>query len=107
MFDERRPTGRYARSSSSAASRSTASSAPQTYRALDEARWRLGDRILFYVPARLMAGDDVAALQERLLEMGFDGGRADGFFGAETEQALREFQRDVGLSPTAPAGRRP
>ena len=32
---------------------------PQTYHALDEARWRLGDRILFFVPARLMAGDDV------------------------------------------------
>src|SRR4051794_26893028 len=35
----------------------------QTYHALDEARWRLGDRILTYVPARLIAGDDVAALQ--------------------------------------------
>ena len=27
---------------------------PATYQALDEARWRLGDRILFYVPARLL-----------------------------------------------------
>ena len=70
---------------------------PQTYRALDEARWRLGDRILSYVPARLMAGDDVAALQQRLLDMGFDCGRVDGMFGVETEQALREFQRNVGV----------
>ncbi len=70
---------------------------PQTYHALDEARWRLGDRILFYVPARLMAGDDVAALQQRLLDMGFDCGRVDGLFGVETEQALREFQRNVGV----------
>jgi N-acetylmuramoyl-L-alanine amidase len=70
---------------------------PTTYHALDEARWRLGDRILFYVPARLMAGDDVAALQQRLLDMGFDCGRVDGLFGAETEQALREFQRNVGV----------
>ncbi len=70
---------------------------PRTYHALDEARWRLGDRILFYVPARLMAGDDVATLQQRLLDMGFDCGRVDGLFGVETEQALREFQRNIGV----------
>lgn len=70
---------------------------PVTYHALDEARWRLGDRILVYVPARLMAGDDVAALQQRLLDMGFDCGRVDGLFGVETELSLREFQRNVGL----------
>ena len=70
---------------------------PRTYHALDEARWRLGDRILFFVPARLMAGDDVATLQQRLLDMGFDCGRVDGLFGVETEQALREFQRNIGV----------
>jgi N-acetylmuramoyl-L-alanine amidase len=70
---------------------------PRTYHALDEARWRLGDRILVFVPARLMAGDDVAALQQRLLDMGFDCGRVDGLFGVETEQALREFQRNIGV----------
>ena len=69
----------------------------RTYHALEEARWRLGDRILFFVPARLMAGDDVAALQQRLLDMGFDCGRVDGLFGVETEQALREFQRNIGV----------
>jgi N-acetylmuramoyl-L-alanine amidase len=68
-----------------------------TYHALDEARWHLGDRILFYVPARLLAGDDVAALQQRLLDMGFDCGRVDGLFGVETDEALRDFQRNVGL----------
>ena len=70
---------------------------PHTYQALDEARWRLGDRILFYVPARLLAGDDVAALQQRLLDMGFDCGRVDGLFGVETDEALRDFQRNTGL----------
>jgi N-acetylmuramoyl-L-alanine amidase len=70
---------------------------PATYQALDEARWRLGDRILFYVPARLLAGDDVAALQQRLLDMGFDCGRVDGLFGVETDVALRDFQRNTGL----------
>ena len=75
-----------------------------TYHALDEARWRLGDRILFYVPARLMAGDDVATLQQRLLDMGFDCGRVDGLFGVETEHALREFQRNIGVSADGTCG---
>jgi N-acetylmuramoyl-L-alanine amidase len=77
---------------------------PQTYHALDEARWRLGDRILSYVPARLIAGDDVARLQQRLLDMGFDCGRVDGLFGAETESALRDFQRNVGVRPDGTCG---
>jgi N-acetylmuramoyl-L-alanine amidase len=76
----------------------------QTYHALDEARWRLGDRILTYAPARLIAGDDVAGLQQRLLDMGFDCGRVDGLFGADTEQALREFQRNVGIRADGTCG---
>jgi N-acetylmuramoyl-L-alanine amidase len=70
---------------------------PLTYRLLDEARWRLGDRILSYAVSHLMAGDDVAVLQQRLLDMGFDCGRVDGIFGRETAAALQEFQRNVGL----------
>ena len=70
---------------------------PQTYRALDEARWRLGDRILTHAVSHLLAGDDVVTLQQRLLELGFDCGRVDGIFGRRTESALREFQRNVGL----------
>jgi N-acetylmuramoyl-L-alanine amidase len=31
------------------------------------------------------------------MEMGFDCGRVDGLFGVETEQALREFQRNIGV----------
>jgi N-acetylmuramoyl-L-alanine amidase len=75
-----------------------------TYQALDEARWRLGDRILSYLPARLLAGDDVTALQQRLLDMGFDCGRVDGLFGVETEQALREFQRNIGIAADGTCG---
>jgi N-acetylmuramoyl-L-alanine amidase len=75
-----------------------------TYHALDEARWRLGDRILSYLPARLLAGDDVTALQQRLLDMGFDCGRVDGLFGVETEQALREFQRNIGIPADSTCG---
>lgn len=75
----------------------------QTYRALDEARWQLGDRTL-QIEARLMRGDDVAALQSRLITMGFDIGRLDGIFGPRTEGGVREFQRSVGLSADGVAG---
>ena len=70
---------------------------PETYRALDEAHWRIGDRLLSYTVARPFVGDDVATLQQRLLDMGFNPGRCDGIFGRATEAALQEFQRNVGL----------
>jgi N-acetylmuramoyl-L-alanine amidase len=76
----------------------------QTYRALDGARWLLGDRILMHTPGHLMAGDDVGALQERLLGLGYPCGRVDGVFGASTEAALRDFQRGIGLRPDGLAG---
>jgi len=77
---------------------------PQTWRLLDDARWRLGDRVLWFAPSHLLSGDDVAALQQRLLDLGFDAGRADGIFGRETELALREFQRGVGLPADGTCG---
>jgi N-acetylmuramoyl-L-alanine amidase len=70
---------------------------PETWRALVASRWRLGDRVLNRSVNEPMVGDDVHALQERLLEMGYDVGRADGIFGANTELALRAFQRECGL----------
>jgi N-acetylmuramoyl-L-alanine amidase len=76
----------------------------ETYRALSEARWTLGDRLLRYDPERLMRGDDVTALQERLLELGYDAGRADGILGPETESGLRAFQRDYGLTSDGTCG---
>ncbi len=76
----------------------------ETYRVLDEARWQLGDRVLSYAVRHPYVGDDVAALQHRLLDMGFDCGRADGVFGASTEAALREFQRNVGLPADGTCG---
>jgi N-acetylmuramoyl-L-alanine amidase len=69
----------------------------ETYRVLDEARWRLGDRLLSYVAGHPLIGDDVAALQRRLLELGFEVNRVDGVYGPVTEQAVREFQRSVGV----------
>ncbi|WP_231503171.1 N-acetylmuramoyl-L-alanine amidase [Blastococcus sp. URHD0036] len=76
----------------------------ETYRALSEARWSLGDRLLHHDPERPMRGDDVTNLQERLLELGYDAGRADGILGPETETGLRAFQRDYGLSADGQCG---
>lgn len=75
-----------------------------TYRVLDEARWRLGDRLLSYVVANPQAGDDVLSLQRRLSELGFEVGRVDGVFGPRTGEALREFQRNVGLPADGTCG---
>ena len=76
---------------------------PESYRALAAARWKLGDRLLS-LATRPYVGDDVAALQERLLELGFDAGRADGIFGPRTERALRGLQREYGLVPDGTCG---
>jgi N-acetylmuramoyl-L-alanine amidase len=77
---------------------------PQTYRTLDGARWLLGDRILLHTPGHLTMGDDVGALQERLLSLGFSCGRVDGVFGTLTDGAVRELQRGVGLRPDGMVG---
>ena len=75
-----------------------------TWRALDEARWRLGDRVLVHLPGNLQTGDDVLTLQRRLLDLGFKTGRVDGRFGPVTEGAVREFQRNVGIPPDGTCG---
>ena len=69
----------------------------QTLRAIDEARWKLGDRILSFVPGNPLRGDDVATLQSRLVDMGFDCGRVDAIFGTRTDGAIKEFQKSVGV----------
>jgi len=75
-----------------------------TARALEEARWKLGDRSLNYQETLLMRGDDVAALQSRLTEMGFDCGRVDGIYGSRTESAVKEFQKSVGATVDGKCG---
>ncbi|HUR72916.1 MAG TPA: peptidoglycan-binding protein, partial [Sporichthya sp.] len=76
----------------------------ETADALEEARYRLGDRPLSHQVSRMLRGDDVAALQRRLLDMGFNCGRVDGIFGADTAQALRELQRSLGVTPDGYCG---
>ncbi len=67
-----------------------------TQAAIEEARWKLGDRTL-KIESPSMRGDDVATLQSRLMEMGFNPGRVDGFYGPLTEKAVSEFQKSVGV----------
>ena len=75
-----------------------------TARALEEAQWKLGDRSLNLQEPPLMHGDDVAALQSRLTEMGFDCGRVDGIYGPRTELAVKDFQKSVGATADGKCG---
>lgn len=76
---------------------------PDTWGQLVEAGYRLGDRTL-YLHSPFFRGDDVRALQRKLNALGFDAGRQDGTFGAGTDRAMREFQRNVGDEPDGIVG---
>ncbi len=67
-----------------------------TWRAIVEASWKLGDRLLVLLAPNLR-GDDVGELQSSLARIGFDSGRVDGIFGPATERALEDFQNNCGL----------
>lgn len=41
--------------------------------------------------------DDIKKAQEKLNELGYDCGKADGIMGKKTKAALKEFQKDKGL----------
>ncbi len=58
-----------------------------------EAALRLGSR-----------GDDVSAVQSRLIVLGFLSGRPDGVFGTATHEAVRSFQRREGLADDGVVG---
>ena len=76
--------------------RLTGSCDDETWRALVEASWKLGDRPLVLVAPNLR-GDDVGELQAALARIGFDCGRVDGIFGPRTASALEDFQHNCGL----------
>ncbi len=76
--------------------RDTGSCDEETWRAIVEASWRLGDRLLMLVAPNLR-GDDVSELQATLAQIGFDCGRVDGIFGPATSRALEDFQHNSGL----------
>ena len=75
-----------------------------TARSLEEARFKLGDRVLSFNSSSVMRGDDVSNLQDRLIQMGFNCGKVDGIFGANTERAVQEFQKSVGIASDGKCG---
>lgn len=76
---------------------------PMTWRALVDAGFALGDRMLIHrVP--MMRGDDVAELQQRLNALGFDTGKVDGIFGPDTQGGLLEFQANRRLAEDGMVG---
>lgn len=50
------------------------------------------------------SGTDVAQLQEALIKLGYLSGKADGNYGSDTADAVREFQKANGLSADGTAG---
>ena len=50
-----------------------------------------------------MSGDAVLQMQQRLIELGYLSGSADGNFGAQTKAAVKAFQKALGLSQTGVA----
>ena len=70
---------------------------PQTWNALVDAGWQLGDRLL-YERSPMLRGDDVADLQVRLGGLGFLDDRVDAILGPRTRRALEDFQRNSGLT---------
>ena len=51
-----------------------------------------------------MTGNDVYALQERLIELRYLSGMADGVYGEETQSAVYAFQKNNNLTPDGTAG---
>lgn len=76
---------------------------PETWRALYEAGYRIGDRLLM-LRRPMIRGEDVAFLQVRLSSLGFDCGKVDGIFGPRTEAAVMEFQQNRGLAEDGKVG---
>lgn len=68
-----------------------------TWRALWEASYKLGDRLL-WLRRPMLRGDDVADLQRMLNGLGFDAGKVDGIFGPDTRRAVLDFQHNRGMA---------
>lgn len=77
----------------------------QSWLAIVEAGWKLGDRLLVLTAPQLR-GDDVEDLQRALNHVGFDCGRPDGILGPATIRALADFQRNCGLNADGICGRK-
>ena len=75
----------------------------ETWSAIVRAGLRFGDRTL-YLRLPHFHGHDVLVLQQALNVLGFAAGATDSIFGAYTERAVREFQRNAGLPDDGIAG---
>ena len=78
---------------------------PDSWRALYEAGYTLGDRLLFF-RSPMLRGDDVAELQRRLNEFGFDADKVDGVFGPLTHRAVLDFQANRSMAEDGTVGPR-
>ncbi len=76
---------------------------PETWGEMVDASYRLGDRQL-YLKEPPLRGDDVRELQATLNNLGFNAGRVSGVFANQTDKAVREFQKNVGLDPDGIVG---
>jgi peptidoglycan hydrolase-like protein with peptidoglycan-binding domain len=70
---------------------------PQTWAALVDATFALGDRLI-YLRYPYLHGEDVRVVQSALNALGFASGDVDGIFGAFTERAVRDFQANTGIA---------
>lgn len=62
-------------------------------------------RILKYVPDNMMRGSDVKMVQDRLNELKFSCGTADGIFGKNTQSAVIRFQESKKLTADGIVGK--
>lgn len=68
-----------------------------TLRAIREASYTLGTRVLAYQPGNQLVGDDVVEIQSHLQELGFYADRVDGHFGELTHKAVMNYQLNYGM----------
>lgn len=76
----------------------------ETFKELEIARYKLGDRVLRFDPVRPLLGDDVTELQHRLSRLGVYTESITFEFGSSTHNAVREIQSELGLSPDGVVG---
>ncbi len=70
---------------------------PETWSRLVDETFTVGDRLL-YLRFPYLHGRDVREVQGALNALGFPCGEPDGIFGTMSERAVRDFQRNTGLT---------
>jgi len=78
--------------------------AGNSWKTIEDQAIRSVAELLTFVPGTWLAGDDVLALQRRLLDLGFKVGKVDGRYGDRTERGVRDFQRNIGVPADGTCG---